>query len=101
MNALYFSRSPIPFVQGIEKNDWLKHQIFWSHIGMYAYKTETLQKIARLNKSKLELAESLEQLRWIENGFIIKTAETTHQSIGIDTVEDLETAINYLDSKTK
>ncbi len=101
MYALYFSRSPIPFIRNVEKNDWLKHQVFWSHIGMYAYKTVVLQEITRLKQSKLELAESLEQLRWIENGFNIKTAETTHQSIGIDTPEDLNFAISFLNSITK
>lgn len=101
MNALYFSRSPIPFVRNAEKADWLKHHTFWSHIGLYAYKTNVLQQITKLNQSKLELAESLEQLRWIENGFKIKVAETTHQSIGIDTPEDLKSAISFLNSGTK
>ena len=101
MNALYFSRSPIPFIRNAEKKDWLKYHPYWSHIGMYAYKTDILQRITKLKRSKLELAESLEQLRWIENGFNIKVAETTHQSIGIDTPEDLKIATSFLNSTTK
>lgn len=95
-NAIYFSRSPIPFVRGEEQNYWLKVNTFWAHIGMYAYKADILQKITKLEPAKLEIAESLEQLRWIENGFKIKTALTDHQSIGIDTPDDLESALNLL-----
>lgn len=95
-NALYFSRSPIPFVRGIEKEDWISAHNFWAHIGMYAYKKEVLQKISKLNQGILEKAESLEQLRWLENRFKIKTALTEHQSIGIDTPEDLEMALQLL-----
>lgn len=95
-NALFFSRSPIPFVRGEKENNWHQKNSFWTHIGMYAYKTEVLQKITKLKPSSLELAESLEQLRWLENGFKIKTAKTTHQSIGIDTPEDLENALQLL-----
>ncbi|MEZ5103420.1 MAG: 3-deoxy-manno-octulosonate cytidylyltransferase [Draconibacterium sp.] len=95
-NALYFSRSPIPFARGYEKEDWLKHHNFWAHIGMYAYKADVLQKITKLEQGILEKTESLEQLRWLENGYKIKTAETNHQSIGIDTPEDLETALQLL-----
>ena len=95
-NALYFSRSPIPFVRGEEEKSWHLKNNFWAHIGMYAYKTEVLQKITKLKPSALELTESLEQLRWLENGFQIKTAETAHQSIGIDTPEDLENALQLL-----
>lgn len=98
-NALYFSRSPIPFVRGEEEKNWHLKVDFWAHIGMYAYKTDVLQKITQLNNGKLELAESLEQLRWLENGYTIKTAETKHQSIGIDTPEDLETAMQLLKNK--
>ncbi len=95
-NALYFSRSPIPFVRGEEEKNWLNKHDFWVHIGMYAYKKEILQKLTTLANSELELTESLEQLRWIENGFRITTAETIHQSIGIDTPEDLETALQLI-----
>jgi 3-deoxy-manno-octulosonate cytidylyltransferase (CMP-KDO synthetase) len=95
-NALYFSRSPIPYVRGAEKENWLSVQPFWAHIGMYAYKKEVLQKISKLNQGVLEKAESLEQLRWLENGYKIKTAVTEHQSIGIDTPEDLEQALQLL-----
>jgi 3-deoxy-manno-octulosonate cytidylyltransferase (CMP-KDO synthetase) len=95
-NALYFSRSPIPFVRGTENENWVLVQPFWAHIGMYAYKKEVLQKISKLNQGALEKAESLEQLRWLENGFKIKTAVTKHQSIGIDTPEDLELALQLL-----
>jgi len=95
-NALYFSRSPIPFVRGEKEKSWHHKNNFWAHIGMYAYKTEVLQKITKLKPGTLELTESLEQLRWLENGFQIKTAETTHQSIGIDTPEDLENALQLL-----
>jgi 3-deoxy-manno-octulosonate cytidylyltransferase (CMP-KDO synthetase) len=92
-NALYFSRSPIPFVRNFEKAEWHLKHIFWSHVGMYAYKKNILQEISKLKPSELEQAESLEQLRWLENGYNIKTAETKHQSIGIDTPEDLEFAL--------
>ena len=95
-NALYFSRLPIPFVRGEDEKNWLKKNNFWAHIGMYAYKADVLQKITTLNNGKLELTESLEQLRWLENGYRINTAETSHQSIGIDTPEDLEQALQLL-----
>lgn len=88
--ALYFSRSAIPYLRGIEKNKWLEKSIFYKHIGMYAYKLETLMEITNLNQSPLELSESLEQLRWLENGYWIQTEITSHESIGIDTPKDLE-----------
>ncbi|WP_319500935.1 3-deoxy-manno-octulosonate cytidylyltransferase [uncultured Draconibacterium sp.] len=91
--ALYFSRSPIPYFRGEENKNWVKKHTFWSHIGMYAFKADVLQKITQLEQGKLELAESLEQLRWLENGYKIKTAETTSSTIGIDTPEDLEAAL--------
>ena len=98
-NALYFSRSPIPFVRNAENKEWHLKQNFWAHIGMYAYKSDVLQKISKLKQGDLEQAESLEQLRWLENGFKIKTAVTEHQSIGIDTPEDLEMALQLLKNK--
>ncbi len=95
-NAMYFSRLPIPFFRGKEEKEWHVKTNYWAHIGIYAYKSEVLNKITKLKQSSLELTESLEQLRWLENGFQIKTAETTHQSIGIDTPEDLENALQLL-----
>lgn len=94
--ALYFSRSTIPYIRGEQQQNWLINGPFWAHIGMYAYRKEVLQEITSLPTGKLELAESLEQLRWLENGYLIKTAVTNHQSIGIDTPEDLETAIAWM-----
>lgn len=95
-NAMYFSRSPIPFIRGEDEKNWLSKNTFWAHIGMYAYRKNILEEITKMKQGKLELAESLEQLRWLENGYKIKTAETTHQSIGIDTPEDLENALQLL-----
>jgi 3-deoxy-manno-octulosonate cytidylyltransferase (CMP-KDO synthetase) len=100
-NALCFSRSPIPFLRGEEEKNWHALFNYWAHIGMYAYKTDVLQKITKLSQGKLEKAESLEQLRWLENGFKIKTAETKYQSIGIDTPEDMKNALKFLKSATK
>lgn len=94
--ALYFSRSPIPFVRGETEKNWLSVNTFWAHVGMYAYRKEVLQQITKLKYGKLELTESLEQLRWLANGYKIKTAETNHQSIGIDTPEDLKCAKQLL-----
>lgn len=99
-SAMYFSRSPIPFFRGEDEKNWHMKNNYWAHIGMYAYKCGVLNKITKLKQSPLELAESLEQLRWIENGFQIKTAETTHQSIGIDTPGDLENALQLLRSNS-
>jgi 3-deoxy-manno-octulosonate cytidylyltransferase (CMP-KDO synthetase) len=95
-NALYFSRSPIPFVRGEKEFNWLLATNFWSHIGMYAYKKEILQEITKLQPGKLEGAEALEQLRWMENGYKIKTSVTEFQSIGIDTPDDLQAAENMI-----
>ncbi len=98
--ALYFSRSPIPYIREHEKEDWVLRNTFWAHIGMYAYTADVLQRITKLQRGILEQAESLEQLRWLENGFKIKTAVTTHQSIGIDTPDDLKNALTFLKSNT-
>jgi len=97
--ALYFSRSAIPFVRGKERGEWLKSFPFLKHIGLYAYRREVLAEITRLPQSPLELAESLEQLRWLQNGYRIKVGLTDVETIGIDTPEDLERAEVFL-SKT-
>jgi 3-deoxy-manno-octulosonate cytidylyltransferase (CMP-KDO synthetase) len=94
--ALYFSRSPIPFVRGCPPEEWIAHQTFFSHIGMYAYRYDILLELTRLPVGLLEKAESLEQLRWLENGYCIKTAQTLFENIGIDTPEDLENAKKFL-----
>jgi len=92
--AICFSRSPIPFIRNINKKEWhLKHE-FYRHIGMYAYKTRTLSEITQIEPSAIEKAESLEQMRWIENGYKIKVAKTSFDSFGVDTPEDLEKVLN-------
>lgn len=96
MQALYFSRSIIPYQRNHEKNDWLEHHVYYKHIGLYAYKVDVLRQITSLAQSPLELAESLEQLRWLENGYVIKVGITELETIGIDTPEDLEKAATYL-----
>lgn len=89
MEALFFSRSIIPYLRGIDRTKWLKTHTFYKHIGMYAYKVETLATITALEPSNLEEAEKLEQLRWLENGYSIKVGITHSESMGIDTPEDL------------
>ena len=90
--ALYFSRSIIPFVRGTEQEGWLARFPFLKHIGLYAYRRDVLREITRLPQSPLEKAESLEQLRWLQNGYKIKVGLTDVETIGIDTPEDLERA---------
>lgn len=94
--ALYFSRSPIPYVRNMEQVEWVTHHNFYKHIGMYAYRKDVLEKITQLEISSLEKAESLEQLRWLENGYKIKVKETNIETIGIDTPEDLQNALKHL-----
>ncbi len=93
--ALYFSRSPIPFVRGVETAGWAGEHTFYKHIGLYAYRTDVLRVIARLEPSPLELAESLEQLRWLENGYRIKVAETECETHAVDTPEDLARLLQH------
>ncbi|WP_423128970.1 3-deoxy-manno-octulosonate cytidylyltransferase [Gaoshiqia sp. Z1-71] len=97
--ALLFSRAAIPYIRGHEPKEWLGVHTFFAHLGMYAYRFHVLNKITGLSPSTLELAESLEQLRWLENGYRIKTAVTSFESIGIDTPEDLEQAKQLLGLK--
>ncbi len=101
MNALYFSRSVIPYLRNADKADWLKKHTYYKHIGLYAYRTEVLKEITSLPQSSLELAESLEQLRWLENGYTIKVGITQVETIGIDTPHDLERAEEYLQKITR
>lgn len=96
--AMYFSRSPIPFIRGVEKKDWISHYPFLKHIGIYAYRKNVLEKITQLPQSSLEIAESLEQLRWVQNGYKIKVGFTDVETIGIDTPAELEKAEQYLRS---
>lgn len=99
MNALYFSRSVIPYLRGVEQEEWLKRHTYYKHIGLYAYRAEVLREITRLPQSSLELAESLEQLRWLEYGYCIKVGITHTETIGIDTPEDLEKAEKFLQTQ--
>ncbi len=94
--ALYFSRSPIPFIRGIDEELWLQHFPFLKHLGIYAYRREVLTEITRLPQSPLEKAESLEQLRWLQNGYRIRVGETNVETVGIDTPEDLQRAEAFL-----
>ena len=99
--ALLFSRSVIPYLRGIDKNEWLKQHLHYKHIGMYAYRTNVLAQITRLAQTPMEKAESLEQLRWLENGYKIKVAVCHTASIGIDTPDDLQKAIEFLNKQNK
>ncbi len=94
--ALYFSRSVIPFQRNSERAGWLKNHTYYKHIGLYAYRSEVLKAITALPPSLLEQAESLEQLRWLENGYKIRVGLSEVETIGIDTPEDLERAEQFL-----
>lgn len=94
--ALYFSRSVIPYVRGCERTEWPQAFPFVKHIGLYAYRREVLREVTQLPQSPLELAESLEQLRWLENGYKIKVGLTDVETVGIDTPADLERAEQML-----
>jgi 3-deoxy-manno-octulosonate cytidylyltransferase (CMP-KDO synthetase) len=94
--ALYFSRSVIPFIKNVDEKDWHLHHNYYRHVGMYAYRTDILEKITKLSVSTLEKAESLEQLRWLQNGFKIKCVTTNYESHCIDTPEDLQSLLHLL-----
>lgn len=96
MNALYFSRSVIPYQRNKDKKEWLSGHTYYKHIGLYAYRASVLREITSLPQSSLELAESLEQLRWLENGYTIKVGVSSVETIGIDTPEDLIRAEQFL-----
>jgi 3-deoxy-manno-octulosonate cytidylyltransferase (CMP-KDO synthetase) len=96
--AMYFSRSAIPYIREAEAKDWPGYEQHFRHIGMYAYRADVLQKITQLPPSPLEKLECLEQLRWLEHGLTIRVALTNHASIGIDTPEDLQYALEYLNN---
>lgn len=95
--AMYFSRSIIPFVRGVEKSEWLDKYPFLKHLGIYAYRSNILREITQLPQSSLEKAESLEQLRWLQNGYRIKVGITDVETVGIDTPEDLQKAEKFLE----
>ena len=94
--ALYFSRSPIPYVRGIDRNLWLEAYPFLKHLGIYAYRREVLREVTQLPQGRLEKVESLEQLRWLENGYRIRVGLTDVETVGIDTPEDLQRAEEFL-----
>lgn len=94
--AMYFSRSVIPYLRGKEMSSWLTHYPFLKHLGIYAYRKDVLRQVTQLPQSSLEIAESLEQLRWLQNGFKIKVGTTDVETVGIDTPQDLERAEEFL-----
>ena len=98
--AMYFSRSVVPFLRGVPQDQWLEKGHYYKHVGIYAYRRETLAEIAALPQSPMELAESLEQLRWLENGFHIQTAITDVENLAVDTPEDLDKVRAYFKSKS-
>lgn len=87
--VVYFSRTPIPYNRNFPEQEWLKYSVYYKHIGIYGYNTQTLLEISKLAKTNLEVTESLEQLRWIENGYTIRAEITSLDSIAIDTPDDL------------
>ncbi|MFH0865609.1 MAG: 3-deoxy-manno-octulosonate cytidylyltransferase [Bacteroidota bacterium] len=97
--ALYFSRAPIPYLRGVAQNDWLNYCEYFMHVGIYAYRASVLNEIVKLPQSPLEQAESLEQLRWLENGYPIHVALTDIASHSVDTPQDVNKIINLLNKK--
>ena len=97
--ALYFSRSVIPFVRGKEESTWMEHYPFLKHLGIYAYRRKALHEVTQLAQTPLEIAESLEQLRWLENGYRIRVGITDVETVGIDTPEDLQRAEEFLETQ--
>ena len=97
--AIYFSRSVIPYLRGVEKSEWLSKHTYFKHIGLYAYRSEVLKEITSMPLGELEQAESLEQLRWLQAGYRIKVGTTDVETIGIDTPEDLERAKTFLEQQ--
>lgn len=95
-HALYFSRSVVPYIRGVERNEWLQHHTFYKHLGFYAFRREVLREVTALEPTPLEKAESLEQLRWLESGYTIGVGVTNTTTIGIDTPEDLKRGEEYL-----
>lgn len=93
--AMYFSRSPIPYLRGVTQG-WCRHHRYYRHIGLYAFRSSILSQLKALPASSLEECESLEQLRWLQSGLRIGVRETTTATIGIDTPEDLERALDYI-----
>lgn len=96
MEALYFSRMVIPYIKGFDQKEWHLHHKYFRHVGMYAYRADVLEQITKLEVSSLEKAESLEQLRWLENGFKIKCAVTDFDSHCVDTSEDVERILKII-----
>ena len=94
--ALYFSRSVIPFIRGVERQEWFGKYPFLKHLGVYAYRREVLAEVTQLPQGSLEKAESLEQLRWLQNGYRIRVGLTNVETVGIDTPEDLQRAEEFL-----
>lgn len=95
-NALYFSRSVIPYLRGKETETWASEHTYYKHIGLYAFRSDVLGKVTSLEQAPLEIAESLEQLRWLSAGYTIKVGKTNVETIGIDTPEDLAAAEKFL-----
>lgn len=94
--AIYFSRSVIPYLRGVDRSEWLARHTYYKHIGMYAFRADALRRVTSLPPSSLETAESLEQLRWLQNGFRIGVGVSEVETIGIDTPEDLARAERFL-----
>ncbi len=97
--ALYFSREVIPHVRGVQKGDWTDHHAYYKHIGMYGFTPKAIKQFASMKQTSLEKAESLEQLRWLENGGKIKVAHTAHRAISVDTQEDLDEVIEIIQKR--
>ena len=96
LHALYFSRSVVPYLRGVDRSEWLQRHTFYKHIGLYAFRSDVLRRVTSLPPSTLEQAESLEQLRWLENGYRIGVGITNVETVGIDTPEDLARAEEFL-----
>lgn len=94
--AMYFSRSVIPYIRNTRREEWIGQFPYLKHIGLYAYRRDVLRQVTQLPQSSLEIAESLEQLRWLQNGYKIKVGLTDVETVGIDTPEDLQRAETYL-----
>ena len=94
--AMYFSRSVIPYIRNTRREEWIGQFPYLKHIGLYAYRRDVLRQVTQLPQSSLEIAESLEQLRWLQNGYKIKVGLADVETVGIDTPEDLQRAETYL-----